>query len=189
MRTHLSLPIALLAAACATGAPDPDSLDPMAHILVEGTVSDDMDADAAVADFAASGAMYGVVVDARTGDTLTLQNQRRTVNSSDYTLLAACPDCVGNCATLDRQVRFDLFKLGGGPVAGFDVQTISASNYTFDTAESECAINGNGFTGHTFGTCPNLIGTTTGDQNAIVHYGTVTSCGPFSYYFDTTDGL
>lgn len=186
MRVRLPILSVLLAVTgCDPGSGVPE---PGGPVLVGGAASDAVDVDAETEAFLASGAAFGVVVDPTTGDTLTLEDPRRSVNSGNYTLQSAqCLDCVGSCATLDRQLRFDL--VAAGAAAAFDVQTVSTKNYAFDPANSDCAVDGNGFTAGAGGTCPNqAVGPGPGSVASLVVRGTVASCGPFSVQFDTTDG-
>ncbi|MCB9673940.1 MAG: hypothetical protein H6737_02430 [Alphaproteobacteria bacterium] len=134
--------------------------------------------DAAIQNFLASGAEFGVLVDPATGETATLQNLERTVNSGDFVELGAvCTDCGDPiCATgPQRSVSVSLERTtGSGPVG---ISYTSAPNF-MPVAET---CNG--------AACPDPsvdagAGPVPFDVDIV---GNLSACAAFGVYFDTED--
>jgi formylglycine-generating enzyme required for sulfatase activity len=135
--------------------------------------------DDIAAEFEASGAAFGVVVDPGTGVMRTLQRMDRAVNSGDFvqTGEAVCDNCGdASCATgLGRTVSLTLNRTTGS--SWVRVSYSATRNWT--PVLETCG---------TGGTCPIEVDASGGPVELDVRLdGTLTTCSAFSVFFDTDD--
>lgn len=127
-----------------------------------------------------SGAHFGVLVDPRSGEVLTLQRQgERAVTSDQFTLSAdaVCLDCDDPVCSggYERTIALDFTRLSGD--GWVNLQPADTLNWT--PLYDDCGA---------YGPCPAPIDASSGPAPFQVELtGALTTCTPFRVFFDTDD--